>query len=306
MVFCFEPIDPARFASIREAVDERHSTRSRASRSRMTAGLKVLTPGLHTTVQDLGRPGYQAIGVPVSGALDGFSLRLANALVGNPQGSAGARDPDQRTDPRGRLPTPFAWRLPGPARAWRRLLSDRGISRAGRSVTLPRGEVFEVVAGRQSACCYLAAEGAIAVPPVLGSASTYVRAAIGGSTGVRCSAAISSRWRCAAPPSGAELLVCRRRRRDRRSADPRVLGPQQEHFTEEAVRRCSAREFRISQHADRMGMRLARPAAAAIAVAGTSSPTRSPRVPSRCRVRDSRSCCSPTTRRRAATRRSLR
>src|SRR5215469_7890962 len=53
----------------------------------MTAGLKVLAPGLHTTVQDLGRPGYQAIGVPVSGALDGVSLRLANALVGNSPGT---------------------------------------------------------------------------------------------------------------------------------------------------------------------------------------------------------------------------
>src|SRR6266446_2160078 len=54
----------------------------------MTAGLKVLSPGLHTTVQDLGRIGYQHIGVPVSGALDGFGLRLANALVGNLQGMA--------------------------------------------------------------------------------------------------------------------------------------------------------------------------------------------------------------------------
>src|SRR5215470_18049901 len=52
-------------------------------------GLKVLAPGLHTTVQDLGRCGYQNVGVPVSGALDGFGLRLANALVGNPQGMAG-------------------------------------------------------------------------------------------------------------------------------------------------------------------------------------------------------------------------
>src|SRR5215469_10241457 len=54
----------------------------------MTAGLKILSSGLHTTVQDLGRVGFQHIGVPVSGALDGFSLRLANVLVGNPQGTA--------------------------------------------------------------------------------------------------------------------------------------------------------------------------------------------------------------------------
>src|SRR6476659_11133822 len=54
----------------------------------MTPGHKGLSPGLHTTVQDLRRIGYQVIGVPVSGALDGFALRLANALVGNPQGMA--------------------------------------------------------------------------------------------------------------------------------------------------------------------------------------------------------------------------
>ena len=45
--------------------------------------LRVLAPGLNTTLQDLGRPGYQHLGIPVSGALDTVSLRAANALVGN-------------------------------------------------------------------------------------------------------------------------------------------------------------------------------------------------------------------------------
>ena len=54
---------------------------------------------------------------------------------------------------------------------------------AGQSVTLPRGEIVQIVLGRQSACCYLAVEGGIAVPLVLGSASTYVRAASAGSNG---------------------------------------------------------------------------------------------------------------------------
>ena len=52
----------------------------------MTAALRVVAPGLMTTVQDLGRPGYQHLGVPVSGALDHVSLRAANLLVGNPPG----------------------------------------------------------------------------------------------------------------------------------------------------------------------------------------------------------------------------
>ena len=55
----------------------------------MNPTLKIITPGMHTTVQDFGRFGFQAIGVPVSGALDPESLRLANALVGNAPDEAG-------------------------------------------------------------------------------------------------------------------------------------------------------------------------------------------------------------------------
>src|SRR5439155_16094558 len=148
----------------------------------MSVGLKVLAPGLHTTVQDLGRPGYQAIGVPVSGALDGFSLRLANALVGNPLASPA-----------------LEILLSGPtlevaADTARVALAGVGASlaigaeqprviAAGQSITLQGGEVFQIFPGDQSACCYLGVEGGIAVPLVLGSASAYVRAAIGGIEG---------------------------------------------------------------------------------------------------------------------------
>ena len=52
----------------------------------MTAALRVLMPGLMTTLQDLGRPGFQHLGVPVSGGLDHVSLRAANLLAGNPPG----------------------------------------------------------------------------------------------------------------------------------------------------------------------------------------------------------------------------
>ncbi|MDF2938513.1 MAG: KipI antagonist, partial [Paenibacillaceae bacterium] len=50
--------------------------------------IHVLAPGLSTTVQDLGRPGYRAAGVPVGGAADMQALALANLLVGNPLGAA--------------------------------------------------------------------------------------------------------------------------------------------------------------------------------------------------------------------------
>jgi allophanate hydrolase subunit 2 len=53
----------------------------------MTPELRVLAPGLLTTVQDLGRTGYQRLGIAVGGALDPLSLRAANALVGNTPGA---------------------------------------------------------------------------------------------------------------------------------------------------------------------------------------------------------------------------
>ena len=49
----------------------------------MTAALEVVATGMMATIQDMGRSGQQAQGMPVSGALDPANLRLANALVGN-------------------------------------------------------------------------------------------------------------------------------------------------------------------------------------------------------------------------------
>jgi allophanate hydrolase len=221
----------------------------------MSAGLEVLAPGLHTTVQDLGRPGYQAIGVPVSGALDGFSLRLANTLVGNPLGSAA-----------------LEILLSGPtlevaADTVRVALAGVGASlaigaekpqviAAGQSVTLRRGEVFQIVPGEQSACCYLAAEGGIAVPLVLGSASTYARAAIGGIEGraLRRGDVVPLGVACAS--ARAELRLPSPMAASGEQPIRVVLGPQQEYFTEEAVKSLLGSEFRVSPAADRMGMRL--------------------------------------------------
>ena len=220
----------------------------------MTAGLKVLAPGLHTTVQDLGRPGYQAIGVPVSGALDGVSLRLANALVGNAPGTPA-----------------LEVLLSGPtfevaADTVRMALSGTGASlaigaekarvEARESVTVPRGEIVEIVVGRQSASCYLAVEGGIAVPMVLGSASTYVRAAFGGLDGRALQSGDVVPLAVARASKRAELRLSAPMRETGDQPIRVVLGPQQEYFTAEAVAILLDAEFRISPSADRMGMRL--------------------------------------------------
>jgi biotin-dependent carboxylase-like uncharacterized protein len=219
----------------------------------MKAGLKVMAPGLHTTVQDLGRTGFQAIGVPVSGALDAPALRIANNLVGNPPGMAGLEivlnGPTLRV-------AADAVRIALAGADARLAINGRSAVPAWRSLRLTRGDVFAVAVGRRSLCCYLAVEGGVAVPSVLGSASTYVRAAIGGffgrplQPGDRLPLALAdvperAEHRLPAPPPAAADAPIRV-----------VLGPQRDWFTDAAVATFLAADYRISQSADRMGMRL--------------------------------------------------
>jgi biotin-dependent carboxylase-like uncharacterized protein len=218
----------------------------------MSAGLKVLSPGLYTTVQDLGRIGYQDIGVPVSGALDGFSLRLANALVGNPLGMAALEilvsGPTLEI-----AADAVRVALVGPGAS---LLIGGAVMAAGQSITLSRGEVFQIAVDRQSACCYLAVEGGIAVPLVLGSASTYVRAGIGGLEGRLLRRDDFVRLGIERAPERIELWLPTPLDAARDQPIRVILGPQQECFTEEAVTVLLSAEFRVSKNTDRMGMRL--------------------------------------------------
>ena len=218
----------------------------------MSAGLKVLSPGLYTTVQDLGRIGYQDIGVPVSGALDGFSLRLANALVGNPLGMAALEilisGPTLEI-----AADAVRVALVGPGAS---LVIGGEIMAAGQSITLSRGEVFQIVVDRPSACCYLAVEGGIAVPLVLGSASTYVRAGIGGVEGRLLRRNDFVPLAVEQAPERIELWLPRRLDAARDQPIRVIPGPQQECFTEEAVTVLLSAEFRVSKNTDRMGMRL--------------------------------------------------
>jgi biotin-dependent carboxylase-like uncharacterized protein len=221
----------------------------------MTPGLKVLSPGLHTTVQDLGRAGYQNIGVPVSGALDGFGLRLANALVGNPQETAALEI--LASGPTLEVATDTA-RL-----ALVGIDANLGIGgespmvvAAGQSVTVQQGDIVQIALGRQSACCYLAVEGGIAVPRVLGSTSTYVRAALGGLNGraLQRDDIVPLARACASERTELRAPVPRPTPDDQPTRV--VLGPQQEYFRKQALTALLNAEFRVSKDADRMGMRL--------------------------------------------------
>jgi biotin-dependent carboxylase-like uncharacterized protein len=136
--------------------------------------LEIVEAGLLTTVQDLGRPGWSALGIPPSGALDDEALRLANALVGNLQGAAGLEI--TLLGPTLRASGDVTLAVVG---------GDFGRT-PGRVVTLADGERLVLQAcdpARGSARAVVAVAGGVDVPVLLGSRSTCVVARFGGLNG---------------------------------------------------------------------------------------------------------------------------
>ncbi|MGO8918007.1 MAG: biotin-dependent carboxyltransferase family protein [Stellaceae bacterium] len=145
--------------------------------------IEVLKPGLATTVQDAGRPHYYHLGIPLSGALDQYALRLANLLVGNDEGAA-----------------VLEAALLGPELAFRKpaIIAVTGGEATPRinGAAVARNAAIAVKADdrlsfdymKLGARLYIAAAGGIDVPSVLGSRSTYGLGALGGFAGRKLAA----------------------------------------------------------------------------------------------------------------------
>ncbi|MCF8479879.1 MAG: biotin-dependent carboxyltransferase family protein [Rhodospirillum sp.] len=225
----------------------------------MTALLEILAPGAMTTVQDLGRIGFRGQGVPLAGVLDRVALRLVNALLGNDPGEAVLEV--RLTGPRVRVgEAPVRLALGGGVSA-RVARSGKAVDAAPwTTVTIDPGEILEIRLVDDAMVGLVGIAGGLDLPPVLGSRSTYVRAGIGGLDGR--SLAEGDRLRCRVPaPPGA----------DRRLAAPftlgagaiRVLpGPQENHFTSEALETVFSAEYEVTKDLDRMGIRLSGPSLA--------------------------------------------
>lgn len=137
--------------------------------------IKVLKPGLATSVQDLGREGYYHLGIPPSGALDQYALSAANHLVGNPAGAAGLEcalvGPELEFQ-QDALVAVCGAQMPA--------LLDGREQRPDTAFAVRAGQVLRFGFPTAGARAYLAVAGGIDVPEVLGSRSTYVLGALGG------------------------------------------------------------------------------------------------------------------------------
>ena len=217
--------------------------------------LEVVEPGFLSILQDLGRKGYFAAGIPPSGAFDRFALRVGNRLVGNPPGEAGI----EMTLMGGRFRAlrDVVIAITGP---------DMGAALDG--APLPRWEAVPVRAGSdlsfgvaQTGCrAYLCLGGGVDVPSVLGSKSTYLIGKIGGirgrplKAGDRLNVGLGAadrpgrRLKPSLVPSYSPELELRV-----------ILGPQDDHVTEESVRTFLTAPYKVSSRADRVGYRFEGP-----------------------------------------------
>ena len=217
---------------------------------------EVLEPGLLTTVQDLGRPGWRRFGVPASGALDRGALLAANAAAGNPAGAAA-----------------LEFTFPGPKL---RVLAEVRVAIAGADldarlnrapldpaepVAARPGDVLEFDAPRRGQWAYLAVAGGIDVPVAFGSRSTYARGGLGGYLGRPLRAGDVLGWGEAGPgPSAIRPADTAADTATQASGPVRViLGPQAGEFTVDAQAAWLSRTFETTVQRDRSGMRLRGP-----------------------------------------------
>jgi len=212
--------------------------------------IRVIDAGILTTLQDGGRPGYRAFGMPVSGAMDLGSLHLANGLVGNPKDEAVLEITAKGPVLEFLSDTDIAL-----AGADLRPVIDGREVRNGQKIRVRGGQILSFSGLKSGLRTYLAVGGGFDVPLVMGSKSTYLRGKVGGFHG-------------RALQAGDELFIGEPAETDTNpflynpkihtdKAGIRVVkGPEWDRFTTAGQQVFLDSEFTVSQYTDRMGMRL--------------------------------------------------
>jgi len=218
---------------------------------------EVLSPGIMSTVQDLGRFGCARYGVARSGALDGLAVRVGNLLVGNDENAAVVET------------TLMGLRL--------KVLRDAVVAVTGgdlqprkageplamwRSQLVAEGEIIAFAGPSSGLRAYIAIAGGIHVPPIMGSRSTNLASGFGGFEG-----RLLRKGDIVAADSAADVVRFAGRSVQRELVPVYgspwhlrvVWGPQDDHFSEEGQQSFVTSAFTVSSDSDRTGIRLKGP-----------------------------------------------
>jgi antagonist of KipI len=211
---------------------------------------KVLKPGLQTTVQDLGRHGCQQYGISPSGAMDSYSMKLANILTGNPLGEA-----------------VLEAAMLGPSLE---ALNDVSIAICGgdlqpmvneqempmwKSFSFKKGEVLSFGKLKSGARAYISFAGGIDVPLMLGSKSTFINGKLGGFNG-RALEAGDILYGHPAVGKNKFLHHDLIPEFKKQLAVRVILGPHLEKFSMGTIEQFLSSEYMISAQSNRMGYRM--------------------------------------------------
>lgn len=215
--------------------------------------ITVLNPGLLTTVQDMGRVGYQQFGVSVSGVMDPRSAALANIIAGNDQGEAVLEctmmGPQLQFD-RANVIALAGGDL-GPA------LDGKPIPNY-QAVAVKAGQVLRFTAPKTGCRTFIAFAGGLDIPLTMGSRSTYMKAKIGGYQGRKLEKGDKIGFR--APKDTLKHM-------EDRKLSPEfapkpvytlrvVMGPQDDAFTDAGISTFLSGTYTVTPEFDRMGCRL--------------------------------------------------
>ena len=220
--------------------------------------VEVLEPGLLTSVQDAGRPGYRRVGVSGTGPMDARAHAAANRAVGNPAEAAALEC--TVVGPRLAFHSPVRFAVAGADLGAVLERADLGSWPVpmGAGVLARPGNVLRFTGARAGARAYVALSGGIDVPLVLRSRTTDLSSAFGGFSGrallasdrlalraVAASSVSPPEWCPELPPRSVTVRV--------------VLGPQADHFDERELATFVGSRWRVSATSDRVGCRLEGP-----------------------------------------------
>ena len=218
----------------------------------------IVNPGLYTTVQDRGRWGFQEFGMPVTGAMDDYSFRVANILVGNDEYEAALET--TLNGPEIYFNTDAVAAITGANMAPR---INGHIVPMWRSLKLSKGDVLSFEMTREGARGYIAFAGGLDIPAVMGSRSTFSRGGIGGYEGRKLQTNDEINL------GNMDIPIEQLRNRliplqyiqeyKKRCIVRAVPGPQDDCFTEESIEKFFNSEYEVTNEADRMGYRLSGP-----------------------------------------------
>lgn len=219
---------------------------------------KVIEPGVFTTIQDLGRKGFFASGIPPSGAMDRFALRMGNLLVKNPLGEAGIEMTAIGMEVRILQETVIA--LTGGT--FEATLNGKTVP-LWETIHLREGDLLSISKPKMGWRGYICVAGGVDVPPILGSKSTYT---LGGLGGIRGRPLKKEDLIEVGPPRFP--LDTLKGRKVKTSVLPEggsekelrvVLGPQDDHVKDESIEVFLNTPYKVSIRSNRVGYRFEGP-----------------------------------------------